>query len=58
MTDDPDALFELLVAAHDDLDPAASRRLDAALVLLLAQHIGDFLVVRDKVKEAREALLF
>ena len=38
---DPDALFAALVAAHDGLDPAASRRLDAALVLLLANHIGD-----------------
>ena len=38
---DPDRLFAALVAAHEGLDPAASRRLDAALVLLLANHIGD-----------------
>ncbi len=38
---DPDALYAALVAAHADLPPEASRRLDAQLVLLLANHIGD-----------------
>ena len=50
---DPDGLFAALVAAHDGLDPAASRRLDAALVLLLANHIGDDGVVRAAIKVAR-----
>ena len=38
---DPDTLFEALVEAHHGLAPDASRRLDAKLVLLLANHIGD-----------------
>jgi hypothetical protein len=38
---DPDAVYAMLVAAHRDLDAAASRRLDAKLVLILANHIGD-----------------
>lgn len=46
---DPDALFEALVAAHRDLDQAASRRLDARLVLLLANHIGDMQVLREAI---------
>lgn len=52
---DPDALFAALVAAHDGLDPAASRRLDAALVLLLANHIGDDRVVLDAIAAAKSA---
>lgn len=52
---DPDGLFAALVAAHDGLDPAASRRLDAALVLLLANHIGDGDVVRDAIRIAKSA---
>ncbi len=52
---DPDALFAALVAAHDGLDPAASRRLDAALILLLANHIGDDGVVLDAIQVAKTA---
>lgn len=50
---DPDAVFAALVAAHDGLDEAASRRVDAALVLLLANHIGDDGVVMDAIRTAR-----
>lgn len=52
--DDPDGLFAALVAAHEGLDPAASRRLDAQLVLLLANHIGDTAVVLDAIRIARD----
>ena len=51
---DPDAVFAALVEAHDGLDAAASRRVDAALVLLLANHIGDDQVVLDAIRLARE----
>ena len=51
---DPDELFQALVTAHDGLDAAASRRLDARLVLLLANHIGDHAVVLDAIRLARE----
>ena len=50
---DPDAVFAALVAAHDGLDEAASRRVDAALVLLLANHIGDDAVVLHAIQTAR-----
>lgn len=50
---DPDALFAALVAAHDGLPPTASRRLDAKLVLLLANHIGDTAVVLDALRIAQ-----
>jgi len=51
---DPDALFAALVAAHERLLPGASRRLDAKLVLLLANHIGDADVVLDALRVAQE----
>ena len=53
---DPDALYAALMEAHRDLDPAASRRLDAALVLLLANHVGDAAVVAEAIRLAREAV--
>ena len=46
--EDPDSVFEALMNAHRDLTPEASRRLDAKLVLLLANHIGH----ADTVKQA------
>ncbi len=52
---DPDALFEALVEAHRDLDLEGSRRLDARLILLLANHVGDLDVVREAIQLAREA---
>jgi len=49
---DPDGLFEALVAAHRDLTPEASRRLDARIILLLANQIGDVSVVREVIAAA------
>lgn len=49
---DPDELFEALVDAHQGLSPEASRRLDARLVLLLANHIGDADVLRQAIAAA------
>jgi hypothetical protein len=51
---DPDALFALLVESHRGLEAEASRRLDARLVLLLANHIGDMAVLRQAIAAARE----
>ena len=50
---DPDGVFEALMEAHRTLDPAASRLLDAKLVLLLANHIGDPEVVKQAIALAR-----
>jgi hypothetical protein len=50
--DDPDGLFEMLVEAHRDLDADASRRLDARVILLLANHIGRVGVVREAIAAA------
>ncbi len=53
---DPDALFAALVAAHDGLDERTSRLLDARLVLLLANHVGDQDAVLDAIRLAREGI--
>ena len=38
---DPDAFYEALIEMHRDLTEAASALVNAKLVLLLANHIGD-----------------
>jgi len=53
--EDPDGIFEALMNAHRNLDPAASRRLDARLVLLLANHVGKAEIVRAAITLALEA---
>jgi hypothetical protein len=53
---DPDGWYAQLMAAHRDLDEAASRQLDAALVVLLANHIGDAAVLAEALALARAAV--
>lgn len=48
---DPDGFYDELLVAHDGLDKAQSDALNARLILLLANHIGD----RDVLREALEA---
>ena len=50
---DPDAFYELLVDSHQDLDDAQSGMLNAQLILLLANHIGDLGVLRQAFAIAR-----
>jgi hypothetical protein len=50
--DDPDALFEALIDSHRGLDAAQSRLLDARIILLLANQIGDVEIVRAAIAAA------
>ncbi|OWT58366.1 DUF2783 domain-containing protein [Candidimonas nitroreducens] len=50
----PDDFYEDLIEAHRDLDTAQSHELNAALVLLLANHIGDRDVLRVALEKARD----
>lgn len=50
---DPDGFYALLMEAHRGLDDAASRALDARLVLILANHIGDAAVLAQAIALAR-----
>jgi len=51
-----DAFYEQLVAAHRGLSEADSGALNARLVLLLANHIGDPTVVVEAIAAARRGL--
>ncbi|MFW2544947.1 DUF2783 domain-containing protein [Primorskyibacter sp. 2E107] len=50
---DPDGFYAELIAVHDGLDDAASAALNARLILLLANHVGDRVVLRAALDEAR-----
>lgn len=50
---DPDGLYEAIIEAHRDLDEPDARKLDAKLILLLANHIGDAEVVHEALAIAR-----
>jgi hypothetical protein len=52
--DRPDELYARLLAAHRDLDDAQSAKVNAKLVLLLANHIGDAKVIDEAIAAARE----
>ena len=53
---DPDLAYRTIVGAHRDLSEAESAALNAALVLLLANHIGDLQVVRAAIELVRRRL--
>lgn len=48
----PDDAFRLVVEAHRGLSEEASAALDASLVLVLANHIGDIEVLREAIAVA------
>ena len=50
---DADAFYEVLLDAHQGLDAGQSALLNARLVLLLANQIGDARVLSDLVQAAR-----
>lgn len=50
----PDDLYEALVKAHDGLTPEQSLALNARLILILMNHIGDTGVIREALEAARE----
>jgi hypothetical protein len=52
----PDSFYEKLLALHDGLGAEDSRRADAALVLVLANHIGDEAVLEEAIALVRKAL--
>ncbi|MCP9628376.1 DUF2783 domain-containing protein [Rhodopseudomonas palustris] len=54
---DPDAAYRLIVEAHRGISDEHSAALDAALVLILANHIGDLAVLRDAVTLAKRRVV-
>ncbi len=51
--DAPDDFYEALIDTHQGLSIADSHALNARLVLLLANHIGDTAVLREALAAAR-----
>lgn len=49
----PDDLYDKLVELHEGLDDVRSAVVNAKLVLLLANHIGDEMVLGDAIARAR-----
>ena len=49
----PDDFYEALIDMHRDLDEAQSEAVNARLILLLANHIGDMQVLREAMTHAR-----
>ena len=50
----PDDFYEELIALHRDLTEAQSALVNAKLILLLANHVGDADVLRAAMTAARE----
>lgn len=51
-----DDFYEALIETHRDLSDEQSALVNAKLVLLLANHIGDLSVIREALKIAREGV--
>lgn len=53
----PDDFYEALIETHRDLSSEQSQALNAALILLLANHIGDLDVLRQAMAKARDSVV-
>jgi hypothetical protein len=53
----PDDAFRAIVEAHRGLTEAQSADLDAALVLILANHIGDLGLLSEAIELAKRRML-
>ena len=51
-----DDFYDLLIDTHRGLDDDASRLVNARLILLLANHIGDIAVLREAMAAARRGV--
>jgi Protein of unknown function (DUF2783) len=51
--DAPDDFYQALIDMHRDLTDEQSQLTNAALILLLANHIGDPVVLREAIAAAR-----
>ena len=51
----PDDFYESLIALHRDLTPEQSAKVNARLILLLANHIGETAVLEEALRAAANA---
>ncbi|MEM6728444.1 MAG: DUF2783 domain-containing protein [Pseudomonadota bacterium] len=52
----PDDFYEALISTHEGLSEEESHDLNARLILILANHIGDLTVLKAALEVARGAL--
>lgn len=52
----PDDFYELLIEAHRGLSDEQSAMVNAKLILLLANHIGDLGVIREALDHAKQGV--
>jgi hypothetical protein len=52
---DADAFYEHLLEAHEGLSTEESQLLNARLILLLANQVGDAKVLKECIEAARES---
>ena len=52
----PDDFYEALIDMHRDFDEAQSQAANAQLILLLANHIGDYATLMEAIRYAREGV--
>ncbi|MFM2108695.1 MAG: hypothetical protein RLZZ513_1763 [Pseudomonadota bacterium] len=50
-----DDFYQLLIDTHRDLSESQSAILNAKLILILANHIGDISVLREAMQVARDS---
>lgn len=52
----PDEFYEALIDAHRGLTMAQSQSLNARLILILANHVGELDILRDALGRARRGV--
>ncbi len=52
----PDDFYQALIELHRELSDEQSELVNARLILLLANHIGDLAVLREAMRRAREGI--
>ena len=52
----PDDFYEMLIDTHRDLTLEQSHLVNAKLILLLSNHIGDLPVLQQALRKAREGV--
>jgi len=52
----PDEFYEALIAMHRELNDEQSALVNAKLILLLANHIGDGAILREAMARARRGV--
>lgn len=54
---DPDAFYEALIDCHRDLTDSQSAELNARIILILANQVGDFSILKEALDTAKTKIL-